>query len=119
MAWGWCCGSGLQNGEPVCWAADGRRPPVQNVGIDHRRAHIIVTQPFLCGPDIVPVFFEEACGKIGGYCGRIESRRLKTVERLGPAGRDELEGAALGIHGEILRWIMGRFRPASLELWGN
>jgi hypothetical protein len=62
-----------------------------------------VPQRFLCGPDIVPVFFEETCGKIGGYCGRIESRRLKTVERPGPAGRDEIEGAALGIHGETLR----------------
>jgi len=45
-----------------------------------------------------------------------------TVEqsgRLGPAERDGIEGAALGIHGEILRWIIGRFRPPSLELWCN
>jgi len=45
-----------------------------------------------------------------------------TVEqsgRLGPAERDGIEGAVLGIHGETLRRIMGRFRPTSLELRGN
>jgi hypothetical protein len=66
-----------------------------------------VPRRFLCGPDIVAVFFEEMRGKRSVEdCSRVETRRLKRVEqsgRPGPAGRDEIEGAALSIHGETLR----------------
>jgi len=44
--------------------------------------------------------------KIGGVCGRVESRRLETVEKRGRLGSSKLDGiddAALGIHGETLR----------------
>jgi hypothetical protein len=93
------------------------------VVVDHGGGHILAPQPFLHGSDIVAVFFEGMRGKRSVEdCIRVENRRLKTVEqsgRLGPAEWDEIDGAALGIHGETLRWIIGRFRPTSLELWGN
>lgn len=47
---------------PVQWAPDTGRTTVQHVGVDHGGAHIFVTEQFLNGTDIIPVF-AQMCGK--------------------------------------------------------
>ena len=40
--------------EPVQRTHHPTRPPIQHMRVDHRRAHIIVPQQLLDGPDITP-----------------------------------------------------------------
>ena len=41
--------------DPVGGTADGRRAPVQDVGVNHRRAHVAVAEQLLNGSDVVSV----------------------------------------------------------------
>jgi len=71
-------GDGVQGREPVCRAANRRWPTVQNVSIDHRRAHILVTQQFLNGADVVTVFEQVGCKRVPECvrCCRLDDTRL-------------------------------------------
>jgi hypothetical protein len=42
----------------VQWTAHGHSTALQNVGVDHGRAHVLVPQKFLHGADIVAVLQE-------------------------------------------------------------
>jgi hypothetical protein len=94
----WGC-RGVQAREPVCWAADGRRPPVQDVGVNHRRAHVLVAQEFLDCADVVPRL-QEVCGK------RVAKRmacRLLRETRLSDGGSHCL------LHDEFVHMVTAMF----------
>jgi hypothetical protein len=44
--------------QEVRWAADAPSSPVENVGVDHRRADVLVPKKFLDRPDIIPILQE-------------------------------------------------------------
>src|SRR5262249_51870552 len=85
----------LHSKEPVCRTADGSGAAVEDVGVDHGRAHVLVTQELLDGPDIV-AFLQQmrcegvpegvaACGLGDGGCqdcasdGALEDRLVEVV----------------------------------------
>ena len=42
-------------GQAVGWTADATSASIQNMGVDHRRANVLVPQEFLHGADVVAV----------------------------------------------------------------
>ncbi len=48
--------------QPVGRAADAAPAPVEDMGVDHRRANVLVAEQFLDGADVVTVR-QEMCGK--------------------------------------------------------
>ena len=68
---------------PVGRAPHPERPPVEDVGIDHRGTNIGVAQQFLHGPDIVPVLQEMGGEGVTemGECGNGKSREAGSGKR--------------------------------------
>ena len=70
--------------------ADGRRPAIEDVLVDHRGGHVLVPHQLLHGPDIIPVFFEEMRGKrpveIVVVLSREGWKRSKSLGGWGPPG---------------------------------
>ena len=46
--------------QPVGWTPDAERATIQDVGIDHGRADVRVTEQFLDGANVVPIL-EQMC----------------------------------------------------------
>jgi hypothetical protein len=72
-------GPAAQDGssKPVCGAAHATSTSVQDVRIDHRRAHVLVAQELLSGPNVVAILKEVrrkrmtermATGRLGDPC---------------------------------------------------
>jgi len=40
----------------IQWAAHGQATPVEHLGVDHRRFHVLMAEEFLDGVDVVAVF---------------------------------------------------------------
>jgi len=52
-------------------ALDAARAPIQDLGIDHRGAHIVMTEEFLDRSDVITIF-QQMCGE--GMSQRVASR---------------------------------------------
>lgn len=53
--------------ESICRAVDSPPAPVQDMGVDHRRAHVLVAEPLLDRPN-TRAAFEQVCGKGMSEC---------------------------------------------------
>ena len=47
--------------EPIRRAADSTPTPIQDMGVDHRRAHVLVSKKLLNRPNIVTIFEKVYC----------------------------------------------------------
>ena len=86
-------------GPAACWlpvegTADATGAPIEHVGVDHRRADVIVAEQFLDGADVVAVF-EQVCGE--GMTESMRGRVLADARGARGRGDDALDGAFMKV----------------------
>ena len=80
----------VMTGHPIGRATDASRTPVEDVGVDHRRADVPVTEQLLDSADVVALFQEVSGERMAEGVARTPSSRSRTARtssRVSTTGR--------------------------------